>query len=108
VRAAEDEQGGRRGHGLTPMRAPGDPHNPRGATRAPARHLPLALGRWGLACALEVRDNRPGFDVAVAYRGLGLQNTRDRLGPVRGTVGTSSESCRGTLVVATAPVRRDS
>jgi signal transduction histidine kinase len=53
---------------------------------------------------LEVRDNGSGFDVRAAHDGIGVQNMRDRLGAVRGTVKISSEPGRGTLVSAIAPV----
>jgi signal transduction histidine kinase len=55
---------------------------------------------------VEVRDDGPGFDVSAAHDGDGLQNMRDRLGAVRGSVEIVSEPGRGTLVAATAPVRR--
>ena len=56
---------------------------------------------------LEVRDNGPGFDVSAGHDGVGLQNLRDRLGAVRGSVEIVSEPGHGTLVAATAPLRRD-
>jgi signal transduction histidine kinase len=54
---------------------------------------------------LEVRDNGRGFDVARARDGDGLQNMRDRIGAVGGRVEVISESGKGTLVPASAPVR---
>jgi signal transduction histidine kinase len=57
---------------------------------------------------LDVRDDGPGFDLSAAHDGVGLQNMRDRLGAVRGSVEIVSQPGRGTLVAATAPVRRDS
>jgi signal transduction histidine kinase len=56
---------------------------------------------------VEVRDDGPGFDVTAAHDGIGLQNMLDRLGAVRGRVEIVSEPGNGTLVAATAPVRRD-
>jgi signal transduction histidine kinase len=56
---------------------------------------------------LEVRDNGPGFDVSAAHDGIGLQNMRDRLGAVGGCVEIVSEYGHGTLVAATAPLRRE-
>jgi signal transduction histidine kinase len=53
---------------------------------------------------LEVRDDGPGFDVTAAHDGIGLQNMRDRLGAVRGSVEIVSEPGHGTLVAATAPL----
>ena len=56
---------------------------------------------------LEVRDNGPGFDVSAGGDGVGLQNLRDRLGAIRGSVEIVSEPGHGTLVAAAAPLRRD-
>jgi signal transduction histidine kinase len=53
---------------------------------------------------LEVRDNGPGFDPSAAHDGIGLQNMRDRLGAVRGSVEIVSQPGQGTLVAASAPV----
>jgi signal transduction histidine kinase len=55
---------------------------------------------------LEVRDDGPGFDVTAAHDGIGLQNMRDRLGAVRGSVEITSKPGQGTLVAATAPLGR--
>jgi signal transduction histidine kinase len=53
---------------------------------------------------LEVRDNGRGFNVARAGDGVGVENMRDRLGAVGGTVEIDSQPGKGTLVVAAAPV----
>jgi signal transduction histidine kinase len=55
---------------------------------------------------LEVRDNGPGFDVRTVHDGVGLQNMRDRMGAVRGTVEIVSDPGHGTLVAASAPLQR--
>jgi signal transduction histidine kinase len=52
---------------------------------------------------LEVRDKGCGFDVNAAHDGTGLQNMRDRLGAVRGSVEIYSDPRHGTLVAATVP-----
>jgi signal transduction histidine kinase len=57
---------------------------------------------------LEVRDNGPGFDVSAANHGIGLQNMRDRLGAVHGSVEIASTPGHGTLVAATAPLQHNS
>ena len=56
---------------------------------------------------LEVRDNGPGFDASARGDGARLQNIRDRLGAIGGSVEIVSEPGHGTLVAATAPLRRD-
>jgi signal transduction histidine kinase len=43
--------------------------------------------------------------VSAGYEGVGLQNMRDRLGAIRGSVEIVSEPGHGTLVAATAPLR---
>jgi signal transduction histidine kinase len=53
-----------------------------------------------------VRDDGPGFPAGTAHEGIGLQNMRDRLGSVRGSVDILSEPGDGTLAAATAPIRR--
>jgi signal transduction histidine kinase len=57
---------------------------------------------------LEVRDDGSGFEVSAAYEGIGLQNMRDRLGAVRGSVEISSYPGEGTVVAATASLSRPS
>jgi signal transduction histidine kinase len=57
---------------------------------------------------LEVHDDGPGFDVAGAHDGIGLQNMRDRLGAVGGRIEISSHPGQGTLVAATAPLNHPS
>jgi signal transduction histidine kinase len=53
---------------------------------------------------LEVRDDGRGFDVARTSDGVGLQNMRDRLGAVGGSVDVSSRPGEGTLLLASVPV----
>ena len=49
---------------------------------------------------LEVGDNGPGFDLASARNGMGLQTMRDRLGAVGGHTEILSTPGHGTLVKA--------
>jgi signal transduction histidine kinase len=70
-------------------------------------HISIRLYADADQVHLEVRDNGPGFDPSAAHDGIGLQNMRDRLGAVRGSVEIVSQPGQGTLVAATAPVRRD-
>jgi signal transduction histidine kinase len=72
----------------------------------PDGHISIRLYTKGDRLDLDVRDNGPGFDVAAVHDGVGLQNMRDRLGAVRGTVEIVSEPGHGTLVAATSPLRR--
>jgi signal transduction histidine kinase len=55
---------------------------------------------------LEVRDDGLGFDVARTHNGVGLENMRDRLGAIGGSVMIVSEPGQGTLVAAKVPVAR--
>jgi signal transduction histidine kinase len=57
---------------------------------------------------VEVHDDGPGFEVAGAHDGIGLQNMRDRLGAVGGRIEISSHPGQGTLVAATAPLSHPS
>jgi signal transduction histidine kinase len=72
----------------------------------PDAHISIRLYTRADHLHLEVRDNGPGFDPTAAHDGVGLQNMRDRLGAVRGSVEILSQLGRGTLVAASAPVRR--
>jgi len=53
---------------------------------------------------LEVRDDGRGFDASDAGDGLGLQSMRDRLGAIGGHIDILSESGRGTVIAAAAPL----
>jgi signal transduction histidine kinase len=72
----------------------------------PNAHITIRLHADHDRLHLEVRDNGPGFEVAAAHDGIGLQNMRDRLGAVRGHIEITSHPGHGTLVTATAPIRR--
>jgi signal transduction histidine kinase len=73
----------------------------------PDAHISIRLYADAVQLHLEVRDDGPGFDPSAAHDGVGLQNMRDRLGAVRGSVEIVSQPARGTLVAATAPLRGD-
>ena len=70
-------------------------------------HFSIRLYTEADQLQLEVRDNGPGFDVDASHDGVGLQNMRDRLGAIRGSVEIVSEPGHGTLIAAAAPLRRD-
>jgi signal transduction histidine kinase len=53
---------------------------------------------------LDVRDDGRGFDASDAGDGLGLQSMRDRLGAIGGHIDILSESGRGTVIAAAAPL----
>jgi signal transduction histidine kinase len=78
------------------------------ASKHAGADTPVAIRLYAKAdrLHLEVRDDGPGFDVTATYEGVGLENMRDRLGAVRGTVEIVSQPGHGTLVAATAPVQR--
>lgn len=67
-------------------------------------HVSIRLYTAADRLHLEVRDDGPGFDVTAAHDGIGLENMRDRLGAVRGSVEIVSDPGHGTLVAATAPL----
>jgi signal transduction histidine kinase len=73
-----------------------------------ARHFDVHLRGTGDAVALTVRDEGVGFDVDEANRGvgLGLTSMKERLKLVGGELSIESQSTRGTMVLARAPVRR--
>jgi signal transduction histidine kinase len=71
----------------------------------PDAHISIRLYSKGDQLHLEVRDDGPGFDATAAHDGIGLQNMRDRLGAVRGSVEIISQPGHGTRIAATAPVR---
>jgi signal transduction histidine kinase len=73
----------------------------------PDVHISIRLTRQVDQLHLEVRDDGPGFDAAVANGGIGLQNMRDRLGAARGSVEIVSDPGHGTLISATAPLPRE-
>jgi signal transduction histidine kinase len=73
----------------------------------PDAHITTRLYTDADQLHLEVRDNGAGFEPGAAHDGIGLQNMRDRLGAVRGSVEIASDPGHGTLVTATAPLRRE-
>jgi len=73
----------------------------------PDAHISIRLHTVADRLHLEVRDDGPGFEVTASHDGIGLQNMRDRLGAVRGTLEIVSQPGHGTLIAATAPVRHD-
>jgi signal transduction histidine kinase len=70
----------------------------------PDAHVSIRLYTDHGRLRLEVSDDGPGFEVADAHDGVGLQNMRDRVGAVGGRIEISSRSGHGTLVTATAPL----
>ncbi len=70
----------------------------------PDAHVSIRLYTEADQLHLDVRDNRPGFEVTAARDGVGLQNMSDRLGAVGGRVDVISEPGKDTLVVASVPV----
>jgi PAS domain S-box-containing protein len=81
-------------------------HN--GVRHSGVRHFDVHLRGTGDAVQLTVRDQGVGFDVDAASRepGLGLTSMKERLKLVDGELFIESLSKRGTIVRASAPLRR--
>ncbi|GAC1344565.1 MAG: hypothetical protein NVSMB29_18250 [Candidatus Dormibacteria bacterium] len=63
----------------------------------------VSLRQRGDDLTFEVRDDGPGFDVATTSMGAGLQNMRDRLDALGGTLTVRTEVGAGTRVVGSLP-----
>ncbi|MFC4948333.1 GAF domain-containing sensor histidine kinase [Pseudonocardia sp. GCM10023141] len=75
------------------------------AKHAAGAAVVVTLGRDGSgALRFEVADDGPGFDIASAGSGTGLQNMSDRVGAIGGTVELRSTPGAGTVVAGRLPV----
>jgi signal transduction histidine kinase len=70
---------------------------------APGSPANVRLCRDGALLRFEVSDEGAGFDAAAATTGLGLQNIRDRVGAVGGTVEWRGGERRGMRMLGAAP-----
>ena len=68
--------------------------------------LAVAGRQWEESGGLlfSVRDDGPGFDVALARLGHGYTNMADRLGAIGGTLRWHSEPGHGTTVQGSIPL----
>ena len=64
----------------------------------------LDTGRDAGRLRFSVADSGPGFDMAAAPPGGGLQNMADRIGAVGGDLTVRTEAGRGTWVTGWVPV----
>jgi signal transduction histidine kinase len=71
---------------------------------APDAHVDVRLRQDATGLHFEVADDGPGFDLATARMGHGLQNMRDRVGAIGGTVTWDSAPGAGTRVIGAVPV----
>jgi signal transduction histidine kinase len=70
---------------------------------APGSPATVRLCSDGAWLRFEVSDDGAGFDATAVTAGLGLQNIRDRVGAVGGTVEWRAGDQRGTRIVGAAP-----
>ena len=67
--------------------------------------ISIRLRDDGAALTFAVRDGGDGFDVGDRAEGAGLDNVKDRIGALDGTVTIASAPGRGTLVAGRVPLR---
>jgi signal transduction histidine kinase len=64
----------------------------------PSVHISISLHEDAHSVGFEVTDDGPGFDVASAAAGGGLQHMRDRIGLLGGRLSIDSQAGLGTVV----------
>jgi signal transduction histidine kinase len=74
------------------------------AKHAPQARVAIRIATGGGALHFTVADDGPGFDVAEAARGAGLQNMADRVGAVGGALVIRSAPGAGTEVDGRIPI----
>jgi signal transduction histidine kinase len=74
------------------------------AKYADAKHVTVHLGQENGLLAFSVTDDGKGFDPATTPSGSGLQNMRDRIEALGGTLEIRSEVGAGTVVAGRVPV----
>src|SRR2546426_7731600 len=72
---------------------------------AEASAVDLHISTENSVLTFRVEDNGKGFDPATAIRGSGLQNIRDRLDALGGSLEVRSAPGHGTTVVGTVPLK---
>src|SRR3989454_11569566 len=72
---------------------------------AEASAVDLHISTENSVLTFRVHDNGKGFDPATAIRGSGLQNIRDRLDALGGSLEVRSAPGHGTTVVGTVPLK---
>lgn len=80
------------------------------AKHAGAREVLLSVKRAGSNIRIEVKDDGIGFDphdTALATRGFGLFNIRERLTAIGGHLSIESEPGHGTKITMVAPIATD-
>jgi signal transduction histidine kinase len=74
------------------------------AKYADASHVKVRLWTEEARLAFSVEDDGKGFDPATVVRSSGLQNLRDRLEALGGSLEVSSAPGRGTTIMGSVPV----
>ena len=74
------------------------------AKHAPDATVHITVTETDSTLAFEVRDDGPGFDVAVATAGHGFVNMSDRLGAIGGTVEWRSAPGAGATIAGAIPL----
>jgi signal transduction histidine kinase len=76
---------------------------------APGASFTIAIrsGPDGRGLVLDVHDDGPGFDPATVRRGSGLENMRDRVSAVGGSLRLDSRPGAGTWLVAAVPLEAE-
>ena len=71
---------------------------------AEASHVKLRVWLQDATLAFEVKDDGKGFDPATVVRSSGLQNMRDRLEALGGSLFVRSAPASGTSVEGRLPI----
>jgi signal transduction histidine kinase len=72
---------------------------------APEAHVDLRVWLDAGGLLFEVKDDGPGFDIALARRGHGFVNMSDRLGAIGGSVRWESQPGVGTTISGSVPIQ---
>jgi signal transduction histidine kinase len=72
---------------------------------APNAHVDVRVWQDAGGLLFEVKDDGPGFDIALAKRGHGFVNMSDRLGAIGGSVRWESQPGSGTTISGSVPIQ---
>jgi signal transduction histidine kinase len=72
---------------------------------APDAHVEVRVWQDAGGLLFEVKDDGPGFDIALAKRGHGFVNMSDRLGAIGGSVRWESQPGVGTTISGSVPIQ---
>jgi signal transduction histidine kinase len=71
----------------------------------PATRITVILEERGAELTFRVSDDGPGFDASTVHPGAGLENMRDRLGALDGSLAIIASPGQGTTVSGWVPLR---